>query len=74
MYRKRTVNYTWQMQADGTLDCLNCPEDIQEEEPGRGHIIIDEEGVDIDLKDETDTFKMKIDEEGIEVRTGDDNL
>ena len=74
MYRKRTVNYTWQMQADGMLNCLNCPEDIPEEEPGRGHIIIDEEGVDIDLKDETDTFKMKIDEEGIEVRTGDDNL
>ena len=74
MYRKRTVNYTWQMQADGMLACLNCPEDIPEEEPGRGHIIIDEDGVDIDLKDETDTFKMKIDEEGIEVRTGDDNL
>ncbi len=72
MYRKRTVNYTWQMQADGTLQCLNCPEEApRDEESENGHIIIDEDGVDIDLKDERDSFRMKIDEEGIRVRTND---
>ena len=72
MYRKRTINYTWQMQADGTLGCLNCPEENPEDvESGNGRIIIDKEGVDIDLKDETDSFRMKIDEEGIRVRTND---
>ena len=67
MYRKRIVNYTWQMGPDGTLQCLNCPPDTDEED-GNGHIIIDEDGVDIDLKDDQDSFEMKINEDGIRVR------
>ncbi|MFZ9003741.1 MAG: PspC domain-containing protein [Robiginitalea sp.] len=67
MYRKRIVNYTWQMGPDGTLQCLNCPPDTDEED-GDGHIIIDEDGVDIDLKDDQDSFEMKINEDGIRVR------
>ena len=67
MYRKRIVNYSWQMGADGTLRCLNCPPE-SEDEDGNGHIIIDENGVDIDLKDREDSFEMKINEEGIRVR------
>ncbi len=67
MYRKRIVNYSWIMGADGTLQCLNCPPD-PEEEDGNGRIIIDENGVDIDVKDRGDSFKMKIDEDGIRVR------
>ena len=67
MYRKRIVNYSWQMGADGILRCLNCPPE-SEDEDGNGHIIIDENGVDIDLKDREDSFEMKINEEGIRVR------
>jgi phage shock protein PspC (stress-responsive transcriptional regulator) len=67
MYRKRIVNYTWVMGPDGTLQCLNCPPDTDEED-GNGHIIIDERGVDIDLKDDQDSFEMKINEDGIRVR------
>ena len=67
MYRKRIVNYSWQMGPEGTLLCLNCPADTDEED-GNGHIIIDENGIDIDLKDDQDSFEMKINEDGIRVR------
>ncbi|MGB5403332.1 PspC domain-containing protein [Robiginitalea sp.] len=69
MYRKRIVNYTWVMGADGMLNCLNCAEDSEDEDSdGKGHIIIDENGIDIDVQDSRDTFKMKIDENGIKVK------
>jgi hypothetical protein len=69
MYRKRIVNYTWQMGPDGTLQCLDCPPETGDsDEDGQGHIIIDENGVDIDLKDREESFEMKIDEEGIRLR------
>jgi phage shock protein PspC (stress-responsive transcriptional regulator) len=71
MYRKRIVNYTWVMEDDGTLNCLDCP--VSEggdwdDDDGRGRIIIDEDGIDIDVQDSRDTFRMKIDENGIELK------
>lgn len=72
MYRKRIVNYSWQMDADGSLKCLNCPEETPSDDE-RGKIIIDKEGVDIDLRDSEDSFQMKIDEEGIKVNAGENN-
>ena len=69
MYRKRIVNYTWVMGTDGILNCLNCIEESEDEDSdGKGHIIIDENGIDIDVQDSRDTFKMKIDENGIKVK------
>jgi phage shock protein PspC (stress-responsive transcriptional regulator) len=69
MYRKRIVNYTWVMGADGMLNCLNCAEESEDEDSdGKGHIIIDENGIDIDVQDSSDTFKMKIDENGIKIK------
>ena len=73
MYRKRAVNYQWQMGADGVLYCLNCPDDPEEDEGERGRIIIDENGVDIDLQDESDSFQMKIDEDGIKLKAGEND-
>ena len=69
MYRKRIVNYTWVMGTDGILNCLNCIEESEDgDSDGKGHIIIDENGIDIDVQDSRDTFKMKIDENGIKVK------
>jgi phage shock protein PspC (stress-responsive transcriptional regulator) len=74
MYRKRIVNYTWVMGADGMLNCLNCIEESDDEDSdGKGHIIIDENGIDIDVQDSRDTFKMKIDENGIKVKAGEND-
>jgi len=70
LYRKDIVNYRWRMEASGVLSCLDCPESLPASgwEEGNGHIIIDENGVDIDLKDADDNFRMKIDEDGIKIK------
>ncbi|MEM8847860.1 MAG: PspC domain-containing protein [Bacteroidota bacterium] len=75
-YRNDLVDYLWVMGEDGELKCQNCPEretDDNEEEEEGGQIIIGEDGVDINLKDGTDSFKMKIDEDGVQIKAGDKN-
>ena len=70
LYRSEIVDYTWAMQANGELKCLNCPEGLdRDEDDGEGRIIINEEGVDIDIQDNGDSFEMKIDEEGVRIKT-----
>ncbi len=72
LYRSEVTDYSWSMQADGKIRCLDCPEEVLERETKSkdGHIIINEEGVDIDLKDDGDNFKMQIDENGIRIKAG----
>ena len=75
-YRSSMVGYTWVMGSDGELKCQDCPEE-EEENPDEseegGKIIIDENGVNIDIKDHNDSFEMKIGEGGIKVKAGDKN-
>ncbi|MEM9076180.1 MAG: PspC domain-containing protein [Bacteroidota bacterium] len=75
-YRSDMVDYFWVMGEDGELKCQDCPQEersINEEDNEGGKIIINEDGVDIDLKDGTDSFKMKIDEDGVQIKAGDKN-
>jgi phage shock protein PspC (stress-responsive transcriptional regulator) len=72
MYRKRMANYTWKMDGEGRLECLDCPEDLPGE-TDNGHIIINEDGVDIDLKDDNDALRVKIDEDGVRLKAGRDD-
>ncbi len=68
LYRSDIVDYTWKMQGNGELKCLDCPEGIGRDswEDDEGRIIINEEGVDIDIRDnDGDSFEMKIDETGV---------
>ncbi len=71
LYRSEIVDYSWQMQDDGELSCLNCPEGMdRDSEDENGRIIINEDGVDIDIKDnDGDSFEMKIDENGVKIKT-----
>ncbi len=71
LYRKDIANYRWRMGADGALSCLDCPEQLPATDwgDGDGHIIIDENGVDIDLKDADDGIQVKIDEDGVRINT-----
>ena len=71
LYRKDIANYRWEMGASGVLSCLDCPEELPAGgwEDGNGHIIIDENGVDVNVKDSGDRFEMKIDEDGIKIKT-----
>ncbi|MEM8847469.1 MAG: hypothetical protein AAGD17_10240, partial [Bacteroidota bacterium] len=76
-YRNDMVDYLWIMGEDGELKCQGCPveeeQDSEEDEDESGKIIINEDGVDINLKDGADSFKMKIDEDGVQIKAGDKN-
>ncbi|MFK7814687.1 MAG: PspC domain-containing protein [Maribacter sp.] len=68
--------YAWKMGDDGELKCLECPEretnDDEENIESDNHIRIDEDGIDIDIKDNNgESFKMKIGEEGINIKAKD---
>ena len=68
-YRSGIAGQYWLMDDDGELQCLDCPEDDDEEDRnGKGKIIINEDGIDIDIKDDHDSFEMKINEDGVKVK------
>ncbi|WP_273277321.1 PspC domain-containing protein [Maribacter polysiphoniae] len=63
--------HIWAMGTDGELKCQDCPEVI-EDEKGNDRIIINEDGIDIDIKDNGDSFKMKIDGNGVKIQADDE--
>jgi hypothetical protein len=69
-YRSSIVGHVWLMDKDGELKCQDCPLDDDDDRDGNGKIIINEDGIDIDIKDNQDSFEMKINEDGIKVKTG----
>ncbi len=69
-YRSSIVGHVWLMDKDGELKCQDCPLDDDDDRNGNGKIIINEDGIDIDIKDNQDSFEMKINEDGIKVKTG----
>ena len=73
LYRRDIVDYTWIMAEDGELKCLDCPDFTEDTDENDGRIIIDENGVDINIKDDEDTFEMKIDEEGLKIKAKENN-
>ncbi|MGW9686737.1 PspC domain-containing protein [Flagellimonas sp. 2504JD1-5] len=74
LYRSGIVEYTWIMGEDGELKCQDCPEEeIQQDNEEEGTIIIDKNGIDINVEDGADSFKMKIDEDGLEIKAEEKN-
>ncbi|TMM56787.1 PspC domain-containing protein [Maribacter algarum] len=64
----------WKMGFDGELKCQECPEkDDDENDEEDNKIIINEDGIDIDIKDGEESFKMKIGEDGIDIKAKDEN-
>lgn len=63
------VKYVWTMNNNGELKCKNCPEIEEFHEDENGKIIIDENGVDIDIKGDGNNFKLKIDEKGMQIKS-----
>ena len=72
-YRADMVDYYWTMADDGELKCLGCPENLDDDRNNDGRIIINEDGVDINIKDEEDSFEMKIDEDGLKIKAKENN-
>ncbi len=71
-YRSNLVEHYWKMGENGILECLDCDDDDETEyENEENKINIDENGIDINIKDTTngDEFKMKIDEKGVQIKT-----
>ncbi|MCE2611760.1 PspC domain-containing protein [Flavobacteriaceae bacterium D16] len=70
LYRSDIVTYTWEMQSNGELKCMDCPEDMDssDEQDGAGRIIINEDGVDININEDGESFEMKIDENGVRIK------
>lgn len=74
MYRGNIVDHLWLMGRNGELECLDCSNNSNGNrwnDDDEGRIIIDEEGVDINIKDGGDSFKLKIDENGVEIKADD---
>ena len=76
----RTMNgcemskYLWKMDTNGELQCLDCPvndddQNNDDDNDNNGKIIINEDGVDIDIKGDGENFKLKIDEKGVQFKT-----
>ncbi|MUH36087.1 PspC domain-containing protein [Zobellia amurskyensis] len=62
----------WKMGSDGELKCQECPEIVDEDDDdnkGRNKIRIDENGIDIDIQDDGESFKMKIGEDGVQIKS-----
>ncbi len=71
--RRDMHNYNWKMNSNGVMQCLDCPENMVGEmnRNKNGHIIINENGVDIDIKDKNDNIKVKINEQGVQIKSDD---
>lgn len=71
--RERIQNYLWKVVDDGELKCLDCTEESigndRDENNGKNKIIINEKGIDIDVRDKDSGLKVKIDSNGIKVNT-----
>ncbi|MEH6681735.1 MAG: PspC domain-containing protein [Sediminicola sp.] len=69
LYRGDIIEHLWKMDKGGVLICLDCTDDNEDDSNGDGHIIIDENGVDIDIKDQHDNIKVKINENGVHINS-----
>ncbi|MDC6389344.1 PspC domain-containing protein [Maribacter sp. PR1] len=61
-------DYTWEMESDNELRCLDCPADMDYDEDSNNRVRINENGIDININDnDGESFKMKIDENGVRI-------
>ena len=60
-------DFTWKMGADGELKCQGCPESEKTDTPEKSKIIINEDGIDIDIQENGESFKLKINEDGVKL-------
>ena len=68
-YRNDIINYLWMMGSDGKLKCQNCSDKLESHNDGNGRIIINEDGVDINVEDGDESIKVKIDKDGVKIET-----
>lgn len=83
--KQRWYNYTWRVTESGALDCLNCEKETETEDyiessentnqglnlttSENNKIIIDQNGIDIDVKENGDSVRIKIGKDGVKIKT-----
>ena len=76
-YRSSIADHTWLMGDDGELKCHECPKDVHDnwndDDDGNGKISINKDGIDIDINDDADSFEMKIDKDGVQIKSEEKN-
>jgi len=66
------TDYTWKMQQDGESVCLDCPEDLyNDDDEEENKIIINKDGIDINIEEGGESFKLKVDEDGVKLKAQD---
>ena len=61
-------DFTWKMGSDGELKCQQCPELSEKDDFENNNITIDEGGIDIDMEENGESFKLKINKDGINLK------
>ena len=66
-------DHLWKLNGKGEWECQDCPELGLEDDDANGNdrIIINSNGIDIDVKDGEDAFKLKINEDGVKIKAED---
>ena len=66
-YRNDMVGHTWRMDGNGVLKCQDCPPNQVDDDNNDGQIIINEDGIDININDRNEKGKIIINEDGIDI-------
>ncbi|WP_349663514.1 PspC domain-containing protein [Cellulophaga lytica] len=79
IYRSDVKNYTWRMNKQGVLECLDCindeidednnEDDDDENSNKNSELILDEEGVNIKINANENSLNIKIDENGARIES-----
>lgn len=64
-------NYVWEMDKNGELTCLDCPDEMEYESSNDNRIRINENGIDININDNGEKGKIIINENGIDIDVND---
>ncbi|MGI9551321.1 MAG: PspC domain-containing protein, partial [Aurantibacter sp.] len=62
--------YFWKMGSDGELKCQECPDEILDDDDDN-RVRINEDGIDININDNGESFEMKMDEDGLKIKAND---
>lgn len=61
-------DFIWKMGADGELKCQECPESEKRDNDQKNKIIINEDGIDIDIQEDGESFQLKVNRNGVDLK------
>jgi len=61
-------DFVWKVGPKGELECQGCPDIKQTDTSEKNKIIINEDGVDIDIQENGESFTLKINQDGVNLK------